>query len=322
MLGYTYSETQSNDAAVTRAAVMRLYGGTVFLFRALEVPAPGRADGVLVNADAITGDTTNSRVHSGPVEPSNAASGKPEPEIHLSMRHLAQATRKRITAPISEEAESHSLATNIDAEHTHGIEAVPKLTNPPPEPGSLARFAPNGKYTEWITNIHVQKHCLGQSFSIHVFLGAVPAAPADLTLSPSKVGTFCAFAGGTESAGGDADADGGCEKCKTDKAAELKITGVVLLTLPLAKAVVAGAIPDLSQDVVKAYLMENLSWRAARMDGTVVELDQVADLRVSVTSREVTLPEMLDEFPVYGVAVVHADIIQGKAGGYAEGDVH
>ncbi len=50
---------------------------------------------------------------------------------------------------------------------------------PGPIPTSLKHLAPDNKYTEWVVNVRAQKHGLGTSFRVQVFLGDIDDADPD-----------------------------------------------------------------------------------------------------------------------------------------------
>lgn len=111
----------------------------------------------------------------------------------------------------------------------------------------------NGKYLEWITNFKVEKHALGGTFTVHVFLGDFDAAnPSSWRSTPNKVGSFNVL-GDTE--------ETGCVKCKKDQARQLQVTGQVPLTLALAERYLAGQLANLQPESVIPYLQTNLHWR-------------------------------------------------------------
>ena len=112
----------------------------------------------------------------------------------------------------------------------------------------------NGKYLEWITNLKVQKHALGTTFTVHVFLGDFDTENAASWLSaPNKVGTFAVLGDSAET---------GCGKCKKDQESELQITSQIPLTLALVERYLVHQLDSLRPESVVPYLQKNLHWRA------------------------------------------------------------
>ncbi|CAD6578783.1 MAG: hypothetical protein ASARMPRED_008848 [Alectoria sarmentosa] len=174
-------------------------------------------------------------------------------------------------------------------------------------------LAPNKKYLEWITNIKAQKHAVGGAFNVHIFLG-------DFTSSNSKRWPFDANHVGTFTVLGDSD-DTGCEKCQTDQAANLQVTGQVPLTIALLERFLAGIVPSLSEDAIVPYLKEKLHWRVTLGDGSERPRGDVDDLTVSVISNEVTVPATVEELPKYAAGVeVYPAVTTKESGVGGRGD--
>ena len=187
------------------------------------------------------------------------------------------------------------------------------LAQQTPAKPTLHSLAPNGKYLEWLTNIRAQKHSLGGTFHVHIFLGAFDVGhPATYPTAPNLVGTFTVL--------GDSP-DTGCTKCARDREAHLSVTGQIPLTVALVERVIRGELAGLGVESVVGYLKGNLHWRVVMMDGTEVPRGQVGDLKVSVISNEATVPEAEDQLPVYAEQVqVHPEATTAADGtGRGEG---
>ena len=114
---------------------------------------------------------------------------------------------------------------------------------------------------------------------MHIFLGDFTSSNSDRwPFDANHVGTFTVL--------GDSD-DTGCEKCQTDQAANLQVTGQVPLTIALLERFLAGIIASLSEDAIVPYLKEKLHWRVTLGDGSERPRGDVDDLTVSVISNEV-----------------------------------
>ncbi|KAF7507389.1 hypothetical protein GJ744_010448 [Endocarpon pusillum] len=152
-------------------------------------------------------------------------------------------------------------------------------------------LAPESKYLEWITNLKAKKHALGETFNVHVFLGQITQEDSVLWYADENhVGAFTVLGQPVET---------GCDKCRSDQADDLQVTAQIPLTVALAERYLAGKIAGLTPDAVIPYLQENLHWRVSMADGSEVPRGDVQDLVVSVVTNEVTIPENLDELPIY-----------------------
>ena len=116
----------------------------------------------------------------------------------------------------------------------------------------LTHLAPNGKYTEWIVNVRAAKHVLGQTYSVHVFLGDFNADPLTWPFENNLVGTDTILGRPSNTR---------CGKCKDDRKAGLMVTGIVPLTAALIEDVREGLISSLNPEDVVPYLAKNLHWR-------------------------------------------------------------
>lgn len=122
-----------------------------------------------------------------------------------------------------------------------------------PKKPVLRKLAPQRKYLEWHVNLKAEKHALGGTYSVTVFLGPVEEEAVVLwPLSPYYVGSFYPFG---------QDTDSGCAKCQDDQRDGLQITGQIPLTLALMERYLAGLLEDISVESVVPYLTENLHWR-------------------------------------------------------------
>ncbi|KAL9621323.1 MAG: hypothetical protein Q9160_004214 [Pyrenula sp. 1 TL-2023] len=172
----------------------------------------------------------------------------------------------------------------------------------------LRDLAPHNKYLEWITNIGAEKHALGGTYTVHVFVGD-PAEPnvALWPVAPSHVGTFAPLGQPSTTK---------CAKCVDDQSERVQVTGQISLTVALVERYLAGILDDLSEESVKPYLTKNLHWRVAELDGTIVEdRSEVANLTVYVVSNEVKLPEDNSQLPVYAPDVtIYPEITTARNG--------
>lgn len=128
-----------------------------------------------------------------------------------------------------------------------------EITSLPSADRDITDLSTNGKYLEWIVNVKVEKHCLGGTFSVHIFLGEFERDdPSAWRSTENKVGSFNVL--------GDSE-NTGCGKCNNDRQRQLVVTGQVPLTLALAERYLAGQLANLKPEGVIPYLQTHLHWR-------------------------------------------------------------
>lgn len=294
--GYSYPETQSwkfsNQNEYQRsvaAAVNNLYGVTLPTQRAFPQSA-APVSMMAAPAPTLTQDLpAMEHVHDA----------KPESEKHSGIIHKIVSI----------------LPGHDDHDHDETPAQAPLVEHHNPGGPDHGHHANDGKYTEWVTNLKVKKHCLRGSFQVHIFVGDVPAELTEWLTHPNNVGSFAVLGSNPDTTG--------CAKCVSDAERGLVITGVVPLTEALLECIEKGDIRSLESDEVEPYLAKELHWRVTGPDGNEVPRDLVDDLKVSVVSTEVTLPSSHDQLPVYsGHYTLHPICTAGRPGGYSEGDVY
>ena len=158
-------------------------------------------------------------------------------------------------------ASLEKLASNIPERETLLEESLR------PSKPFLRDLAPNNKYLEWITNIKAEKHTLGGSYTVQVFLGRPDDGtdPALWPISPTHVGTFSPFGQPSTT---------GCGKFQADQRDRVQVTGQIPLTIALAERYLAGIIRDLGVESVKPYLTRHLHWRVVEVSLTFKYTDK------------------------------------------------
>jgi tyrosinase len=160
--------------------------------------------------------------------------------------------------------------------------------------------------------MRAQKHGLGASFRLLVFLGPFAAG------SPEDWDTEFNCVGRVSVLGRDASTTQ-CGRCVGDAADELMVSGTVPLTSALLQDIVEGDVADLSEENVVPYLKERLAWRVTLFDGQEVDVANVPGLKVSVASTTVTIGE--DGLPDYdGQYKVWPEVTAGITGGVGAGE--
>ncbi|KAK4098585.1 Monophenol monooxygenase [Parathielavia hyrcaniae] len=286
--GYAYPETQKwrfPDPGAYRAEIRRavtaLYGTNVFANFVANVARRREDHNLAVTAQAA---------HAKP--DATAADDTKPPASDKPMLFGAQGVFKA-AAPPAPKAEP--------AEEEEG-----------PIPASLKHLAPDNTYTEWVVNVRAQKHGLGASFRVLVFLGAFDEAdPAGWDTEFNCVGRVSVL--------GRDPAETGCAKCVGDAAGELMVSGTVPLTSALLQDVVEGEVAGLDAEHVVPHLREKLAWKVSMFDGEARDVLEVPGLRVSVASTRVTIGD--DGLPDYsGEYTVWAEITDGKPAGLRQGE--
>jgi tyrosinase len=158
---------------------------------------------------------------------------------------------------------------HFDGSDSNDVVAFPSITNQgsvlsvTDDKGHPSSPLSSSTYREWITNIRVQKHSLGGTFQVHVFIGDFSADPDNWLFDEANVGTFSVLGTDqyTESGGRT-----GCDKCTTDKDRKLIVTGVVHLTEALMSAVAEGLLASMEPEHVEPYLKEKLHWRVIQVN--------------------------------------------------------
>nr|Q00024.1 RecName: Full=Polyphenol oxidase 1; Short=PPO1; Short=Phenolase 1; AltName: Full=Cresolase 1; AltName: Full=Tyrosinase 1; Flags: Precursor [Agaricus bisporus]CAA59432.1 polyphenol oxidase [Agaricus bisporus] len=150
-----------------------------------------------------------------------------------------------------------------------------------------------GLFSDWSAQIKFNRHEVGQSFSVCLFLGNVPEDPREWLVSPNLVGARHAFV----------------RSVKTDHVAEE--IGFIPINQWIAEHT---GLPSFAVDLVKPLLAQGLQWRVLLADGTPAELDSLEVTILEVPS-ELTddEPNPRSRPPRY-----HKDITHGKRGGCRE----
>ncbi|KAF9560844.1 tyrosinase [Agrocybe pediades] len=271
-LGYTYPEFNGLDMGNTDAVktaigniVNRLYGSAVF--------------GTFATASAPESETaTSSSVSAGIAAfaaPVQFAASLP----HVESAEKKAADEKPLTPPTfhwkheSDSSEGHSNNPG------HGI------------------LPPNQGMHDWAARIHFKKYELGTSFSVLIFLGAVPENTDDWLVSPNFVGAHHAFVNSNA---------GACENCRNQS----NVVGEGFVHLNRAIVRLSG-LQSLDPDAVVPYLTKELNWRVLKSNGEHAEL---SSLEVCVLGAPLTYPPGA-MFPVAGTPHLYGSITHGRSGG-------
>ncbi|KAI9050966.1 hypothetical protein LZ554_005076 [Drepanopeziza brunnea f. sp. 'monogermtubi'] len=183
--------------------------------------------------------------------------------------------------------------------------AINRLYNPNPlitKRGSgnmdTRDLLPGQRTREWSVGLRVSKFDLsGERFIVRLFLGGVPRNPKDWAMSSACVGSFPIFPPPTPKVG----------------------------PLPVMEAFSEHSLVEWLNEnrmntadtaAMSKYLQTNLEWRAQKFDGTVVPIESLPNLIVTVHDEMVTMGGDITELPQYGKKTVHVEVTKGRLGGY------
>ncbi|KAF8964476.1 common central domain of tyrosinase-domain-containing protein [Flammula alnicola] len=181
-------------------------------------------------------------------------------------------------APVQTEAQS--FVSTSKQEHSH----------PVPHPGHHV-VPPNQGLFDWTARIEFKKYELGNSFSVFLFLGAVPEEPEQWHISPNFVGGHHAFVN---------SAAGHCANCRNQ--GDLLEEGFVHLNQPLH---------NIRDWIVGARAGGAVLEEGIAADGSVAQLES---LEVSVYGTPLSYPPGA-MFPVPGQRHRYNHITHGRTGG-------
>ncbi|KAK3395387.1 tyrosinase precursor [Sordaria brevicollis] len=315
--GYAYPETQKwkyssekEYQAAIRKAVTALYGSNVFANFVDNVAE--RTPGLKKPLAAATGDGEEEKsVLSAAAAKAVDLSGakKVAAKAHDMLHH----GEERVQKPVVNVEDAGAEPSKTEGMLTHSPEKITRFpTNQVtgPIPDNLKYLAPDGKYTDWIVNVRAQKHGLGRSFRVIVFLGEFNPDPETWDEEFNCVGRVSVLGRSAETQ---------CGKCRKDNANGLIVSGTVPLTSALLQDIVGGELQSLKPEDVIPHLRANLRWKVALFNGDEYNLEEVPDLKVSVASTEVTIDE--EGLPHYSRQyTVYPEITEGKPCGHGPED--
>jgi tyrosinase len=164
--GYAYPETQKwrfpdqqSYQTSIRQAVTALYGTNVFTNFVANNLAK-RKDEHAVAVSALAAQTK----HQAAANDAGAAGDEPPAATAHAATAAAEPT---VFTTLASAPPSHPPLSSSSAKQE---------AEEGPIPASLRHLAPNNAYTEWVVNVRAEKHGLGASFRVLVFLGAFDEA--------------------------------------------------------------------------------------------------------------------------------------------------
>lgn len=191
---------------------------------------------------------------------------------------------------------NHQTFKNIAQHHSSESRAMAWQHEPMDHSPLSALFSADDSdksYREWIANIEVRKHALNSSFLIYLFLGDVPDDGSSWQNRENLVGSLGIFAG----------------RSRSTRVEHGKVTGTIPLTSALMRKASDMSIPNLDPVDIEPFLRSALQLRIALVNGTVVNVDEVDGLRISIVSSTVMVPTTEDELPQWGAIEWNFDLI-------------
>lgn len=146
-----------------------------------------------------------------------------------------------------------------------------------------------------------RRSAISSSFFIHFFLGSIPVSPQTWSFAPTLVASHSVLA----------------PSSPISRSGSVTSYGQIPLTHALLSS---PEISRLEPDIVVPFLTRELSWRIQKLDGSVVDAENVPSLRLYVAGQQVRQCDRADEFPVYGPVIAYRSITRGKGGCLGEED--
>ncbi|KAI1006701.1 hypothetical protein K3495_g1516 [Podosphaera aphanis] len=146
---------------------------------------------------------------------------------------------------------------------------------------------------EWSVALSVSKFDVGgERFKVLFFLNGVPVSPDDWDSSKTLAGFAAIF---------------------PPPHSFENITSIKLLTyseVDLVDSLEQNGLDVNDVPSVVDFLKNKLEWRVQKMDGTVVPLEQVQTLSLTIQDEIVTIPSDITQPPIYGEKTIHPDALR------------
>lgn len=158
-------------------------------------------------------------------------------------------------------------------------------------------FKRDDDYYEWIANIIFDKHSLGGTFFIYLFLDVPMTSPIAWSSDPAFVGLHCTFSRS--------------DTCTTCDANHL-VSATLPLTSALLERITQGQLSSLDPQDAQPYLQSNLRYRITLDGKTEVSNGDVPSMKVTIVSALVRRAANCSEFPSWGPLVVRFEVEGGR----------
>lgn len=248
--GYTYAEVAGTriplaDKTALKKTVVEKYPSAAFRFGQSLKGDPQAEAALLPKAKFIKREVKLDNSHQAPTADESVGTGSQSSAPHVLTSQSEQTQHVLAAAPENSHA-TVNVTPSVSEEVT------------PAQPSRLLKdLVKDGRYLEWLVNIKAEKHALGGTYSVGVFLGPADELEPDLwTFSPHYVGSFAPFGQGSET---------NCAKCKDAQRESLNVTGQIPLTIALMERYLVHVLPDMEVSTVSDYLVRNLHWRVRKV---------------------------------------------------------
>lgn len=162
---------------------------------------------------------------------------------------------------------------------------------------------------QWNIDIRVQRYAYNGPFTIDFFMGEPEPDPALRSTAPNLIGSHSQFITGNVS------------QMFPDGPPQGLLQGYVSLSHTLVAGLNRGVVRDLSPQNIVPLLLKQLQWNARSADGRDVDVSNLKDLSIIVSSRTAQPATSQSEFPKYGQLRYWPMITIGKTGGKREFDL-
>lgn len=155
---------------------------------------------------------------------------------------------------------------------------------------------------EYIANIQADSMAVAGSFTVLLFDGPFDESnPAGWFNEDDLIGSHGFFTSNTT----------------MEPSSDHLVYASIDITWALDQDVQGGFLANLTNDAVVPYLSGNIAWRVLAANGTVIPIEELPGLQLSIVTAAVTLPVVDTQMPVWGPWTVLQEITEGMATGFA-----
>ncbi|MCJ1229614.1 hypothetical protein MMC12_006283 [Toensbergia leucococca] len=188
---------------------------------------------------------------------------------------------------------SSNVRANVNAIYNPTGSIAQRSLHPRNNTQAPSTSSQNATSYQYFVNIRVNKFALATSFFIHFYFGPVPPSPTTWSYAPNLIATFSILT--------------------TSNPRTITTTTLTYGQIPLNHVLPA----DLSPTCIIPLLKQQLNWRVQLVDGSVVDVGDVAGLSCWVVGQQVVAREREDAFPGFGEWQVFGEVTEGREGGWS-----
>ena len=160
----------------------------------------------------------------------------------------------------------------------------------------------NNQPTQWTIQVQAQRYGASSSFTLYFFMGDAPIDASSWATTSNLIGSYTQLV------------PSGPEQMFPGGVPNTIQHGAVSLTHTLAAGVARGLVKDLTPTSVVPILRQHMTWRAKSHNGTVLDMDHIAGLKISVWSRTMQPITSVRRRPIYGSFKQHLGITHNRSG--------